>query len=85
MKIEKVKKEIFELYKIIADFQKYSGNFPKIRPDMKCFSCNRKFELGDNINLGFFRKSINRPICNSCTRDIRENHKEVELIIRKSK
>ena len=54
--------EFTELYKEVRKNHKYKG--------FKCFKCNKPFELGESVSVGFSNKG-NKTLCCKCAEEIK--------------
>ena len=69
-------------YQVVLDFCTFDESFKKTRAKYKykgftCFNCNRPFELGKKIGIGFSSKG-NKTFCRKCAEKLKEQLKPAE-------
>lgn len=68
--IKKIKRTTYRIYQIGINLFLFNENYRQIRGGAKykgfsCFSCNRKFEDGEDISLAVTNKG-NKTLCIKC-------------------
>lgn len=88
MKITKTRTKVteYEVVQVSNAPMKYTKYFKEIRKKSKekfdkCFMCENKFELGDDLYILFMKNSTNKVVCNKCAKEINlqmeNNHENI--------
>jgi len=70
-KITRTKITNYEITQVGLDMMIFDENYKRIRGNMRyrgfqCFSCGKKFKLGDKISLIMIKGETNKVICHDC-------------------
>lgn len=72
----KIKTETYTVKNVWFPFSNYDITFKTIRDDMKykankCFKCEQKFQLGEQIGLACFNEVGNKVLCKNCSEELK--------------
>ena len=76
MEITRTRTTVYKVTQVAVDFLEFSERFVQIRRGWKyqgfeCFSCHRKFEIGEKMSLLFTSKG-NKTACRKCGMEAKE-------------
>jgi len=76
MEITRTRTTIYKVTQVAVDFLEFSEEFIRIRKGFKyqgfqCFSCHKKFEMGEKISL-FITNKGNKVACQKCGVEAKE-------------
>lgn len=76
MEITRTKTTVYKVSQVALDFLEFNEAFMRVRKDFRykgftCFSCHKKFELGEKMSLLFTGKG-NKTACHKCGAEIKE-------------
>ena len=72
----KTRTETYTTTFVVFPFQNYDLTFKSIRDSMKykankCFKCEQKFEMNEQLGLANFKEIGNKVLCENCSNELK--------------